>query len=401
MFEHRSVANYGVANGIVRGALDYRISEADLRTNLEAKLDMLEAQGVTVIDRRQTYLDESADVSRICRGAILYPGTRLVGARTFVGPGAKVGIEGPAVLENAIIGENAEVASGYLKEAVMLRDARVGSNAHIRAGTLLEEEASTAHAVGLKHTVLLSFVTMGSLINFCDGLISGGTSRKDHTEVGSGFIHFNFTPRGKSGDKATPSLIGDVPHGVFLRQRRIFLGGLSGIVGPQKVGFGSCTVAGQVLRREVPSNRLVGDVPRKVDKDFYAPLDAPSRILKLNLEYIGHLTALQAWYRAVRLARIPAGSEYEHIRIVTQGASELLSVCIDERAERLRHFLEERGIPIPTLLFVNPPCPLKVEPGSPYLDHIEWVKGLSDDNVQIGASWLQSIVESSHAREIA
>ena len=401
MFEHRSVANYGVANGIVRGALDYRISEADLRTNLEAKLDMLEAQGVTVIDRRQTYLDESADVSRICRGAILYPGTRLVGARTFVGPGAKVGIEGPAVLENAIIGENAEVASGYLKEAVMLRDARVGSNAHIRAGTLLEEEASTAHAVGLKHTVLLSFVTMGSLINFCDGLISGGTSRKDHTEVGSGFIHFNFTPRGKSGDKATPSLIGDVPHGVFLRQRRIFLGGLSGIVGPQKVGFGSCTIAGQVLRTEVPANRLVGDVPRKVDKDFYAALDAPRRVLKLNLEYIGHLTALQVWYRAVRLARIPDGSEYEHIRIVTQAASELLSVCIDERAERLRQFLEERGIRIPTLLFVNPPCPLNIESSLPYLDHIEWVKGLSDVDVRIGASWLQSIVESTHAREIA
>ena len=146
--------------------------------NLEAKLDILEAQGVTVIDRRQTYLDEAVDVSRICRGAVLYPGTRLVGVQTFVGPGAKVGIEGPAVLDNSIIGENAEVASGYLKEAVMLRNARVGANAHIRAGTLLEEEASTAHAVGLKHTILLSFVTMGSIINFCDGLISGGKSRR-------------------------------------------------------------------------------------------------------------------------------------------------------------------------------------------------------------------------------
>ena len=152
-----------------------------MRGNLEAKLDMLEAQGVTIGDRRQTYLDESADVSRICRGAILYPGTRLIGVRTFVGPGAKVGTEGPAVLENALIGENAEVASGDLKEAVMLRIARVGSSAHIRVGTLMEEEASTAHAVGLKHTVLMSFVTMGSLINFCDGLISGGTSRREHT----------------------------------------------------------------------------------------------------------------------------------------------------------------------------------------------------------------------------
>ena len=119
----------------------------------------------------------------------------------------------------------------------MLRRSRVGSNAHIRVGTLVEEEASTAHAVGLKHTVLMSFVTLGSLINFCDGLISGGRSRREHTEVGSGFIHFNYTPRGHAGDKATPSLIGDVVHGVFLRQPRIFLGGLSGIVGPQKVGF--------------------------------------------------------------------------------------------------------------------------------------------------------------------
>jgi hypothetical protein len=370
-----------------------------LRETLQAKLDTLEDQGVTLIDRRQTYLDETVDVSRVCGGAVLYPGTRLVGAQTFVGPGAKVGIEGPAVLENSIIGENAEVASGYLKEAVLLRNARVGSNAHIRAGTLLEEEASTAHAVGLKHTVLLSFVTMGSLINFCDGLISGGTSRRDHTEVGSGFIHFNFTPRGKSGDKATPSLIGDVPHGVFLRQRRIFLGGLSGIVGPQKVGFGSCTVAGQVLRREVPSNRLVGDVPRKVDKEFYARVEAPNRILKLNLEYIGHLTALRVWYRDVRLARIPAGPKYEHIRVVTQAASELLSVCINERAEKLRQFLEERCIPVPSF-FVNPPCPLKIEPSSPYLDHTEWVKGLSDVDVQMGVSWLLSIVESSRAGEV-
>jgi len=365
-----------------------------LRGNLEAKLDILEAKGVTIIDRRQTYLDEAVDGSRICRGAVLYPGTRLIGARTFVGPGAKIGVEGPAILDNTIIGESAEVGSGYLNEAVMLRNARVGSNAHIRAGTLLEEEASAAHAVGLKHTVLLSFVTMGSLINFCDALISGGTSRRDHTEVGSGFIHFNFTPWGKSGNKATPSLIGDVPHGVFLRQPRIFLGGLSGIVGPQKVGFGSCTVAGQVLRREVPSHRLVGDVPRQVDRDFHAQIEAPSRVLKLNLEYIGNLAALQVWYRDVRLARIPAGPKYEHVRIVTQAASELISACIDERIDRMRQFLEERGIPISSLSFPHPACPLKAELSSPYLDHVEWVKGLSDVDVQLGASWLQSIVDA-------
>src|ERR1700730_18478535 len=368
--------------------------EADLRENLEAKLDMLEAQGVTVIDRRQTYLDESADVSRICRRAVLYPGTRLIGAQTFVGPGAKVGIEGPAVLENAIIGENAEVASGYLKEAVMLRNTRVGSNAHIRVGTLMEEEASTAHAVGLKHTVLMSFVTMGSLINFCDGLISGGTSRRDHTEVGSGFIHFNFTPRGQSGDKATPSLIGDVVHGVFLRQPRIFLGGLSAMVGPQKVGFGSLTVAGQVVRKEIPPNRIVGDVPGRIDRDFHTLAETPDRIVKLNLEYIGQLNALRGWYRHVRLARIPAKPEYEHVRVATQAAADTLSVCIDDRVARLRQFLAEGNLAVPSIAFAIPPCPLNIEACDPYIDHIAWVRGLSDLEVQLGTTWLQSIVET-------
>jgi len=371
-----------------------------LRENLEVKLDTLEAKGVTIIDRRQTYLDAAVDESRICCGAVLYPGTRLVGARTFVGPGARVGTEGPSVLENTIIGESSEVASGYLNEAVMLRNARVGSNAHIRVGTLIEEEASTAHAVGLKHTVLMSFVTMGSLINFCDALISGGKSRREHTEVGSGFIHFNYTPWGKSGDKATPSLIGDVVHGVFLRRPRIFLGGLSGLVGPQKVGFGSFTVAGQVVRKEIPSNRVVGDVPRKVDREFYNSTEGPNRILNLNLGYIGQLTALQAWYREVRLARIPVTPEYAHIRVVTQAALDLLSVCIDERVERLRQFLEERGLPIPLLPLSTPPCPLRVEARHPYVDHIKWIMDLSAVEVEKGVSWLQSIVDRIIAGEI-
>ena len=371
-----------------------------MRENLEAKLDTLEAKGVTIIDRRQTYLDAAIDESRICCGAVLYPGTRLVGAPTFVGPGARVGTEGPSVLENTIIGESSEVASGYLNEAVMLRNARVGSNAHIRVGTLIEEEASTAHAVGLKHTVLMSFVTMGSLINFCDALISGGKSRREHTEVGSGFIHFNYTPWGKSGDKATPSLIGDVVHGVFLRQPRIFLGGLSGLVGPQKVGFGSFTVAGQVVRKEIPSNRVVGDVPRKVDREFYNSTEGPNRILNLNLGYIGQLTALQAWYREVRLARIPVTPEYAHIRVVTQAALDLLSVCIDERVERLRQFLEERGLPIPSLPLSIPPCPLRVEARHPYVDHIKWIMDLSPVEVEKGVSWLQSIVDRIIAGEI-
>lgn len=75
--------------------------------------------------------------------------------------------------------------------------------------------------MGLKQTILFPFVTLGSLINFCDVFMAGGTSRRDHSEVGSSYIHFNYTPR---GDKATPSLVGDVPRGVMLNKEPFFSG---------------------------------------------------------------------------------------------------------------------------------------------------------------------------------
>jgi UDP-N-acetylglucosamine/UDP-N-acetylgalactosamine diphosphorylase len=52
----------------------------------------------------------------------------------------------------------------------------------------------------LKQTILFPFVTLGSLINFCDIFMSGGSDRKNHSEVGSSYIHFNYTP---NQDKAT------------------------------------------------------------------------------------------------------------------------------------------------------------------------------------------------------
>jgi hypothetical protein len=77
--------------------------------------------------------------------------------------------------------------------------------------------------------------------------------------------------------------------------------------------------------------------------------------MRLNLEYIGNLSALRAWYQNVRLARIPALPDYEHQRIVVQAASELLSVCIDERIDRLRQYLEERSLQAPPLSFAATP----------------------------------------------
>jgi hypothetical protein len=224
--------------------------------------------------------------------------------------------------------------------------------------------------------------------------MAGGTSRRDHSEVGSGFIHFNFTPWGKQGDKATPSLFGDVVHGVFLDQARIFLGGSGGVVGPRRVGFGSIVAAGQVLRRNVDAGRLVVDTVDRLD----APVRPPGagrvdRIVEPNAEFLGQLVALRAWYQQVRLARVVPGAAGDVARVATQQAIDVIDVCIDERWTRLAAFLTESGrTPVRPALSSDVPCPLDVGSGG---DHVAWVKALPATEITRGRDWLAGIARTT------
>ena len=360
----------------------------------ERRLADLALRGVHIVDPRQTYVDASVVLERIHADVTLHPGTRLSGARTFLAPGAELGREGPVTAIDCVLGEGARIDGGFARGAVLLRGASAGSAAHLREGTLLEEEASTAHAVGLKHTILLSFVTIGSLVNFCDALVAGGRSRQDHSEVGSGYIHFNFTPWGARGDKATPSLVGDVPRGALLRARRIFLGGSGGMVGPRQVGFGAITGAGQVLRRDVPEDRLVIQQSRAVEKPL-APdtIDSAEPRANHNARYIAELHALRAWYTEIRLRRAPDGGPHDHVRMLVQEAIGTIDLCIAERQARLTAFLHERGVDAPPLAPTRAhPCPLVLSPAEPHVDHVEWVQALPDADVAALTSWLADIV---------
>lgn len=357
-------------------------------------MDEFAAQGVEIVDPRQTFIAPDVSLHRVRPGATLHPGTRLHGARTFLAEGAQVGTEGPATVRDAVFGRGASIASGYVEGAVLFPGSSLGAAAHVRPGTILEEEASTAHAVGLKHTVLLSFVTLGSLINFCDCLMAGGTSRRDHSEVGSGFIHFNFTPWGARGDKATASLFGDVPRGVFLREPRIFLGGAAGLVGPGSVGFGGITGAGQVVRKPVGAGRLSLQPIRELDVERDpAHLDGAQPRAERNIAYIANLVALRAWYRHVRLpqARTESG------RIVVEAGIGTLGICIAERVKRLEAFLAERDEPMPSLDLepgVQGSCPLDPGTSSAAEDHVAWVQSLDLQSVRRGVRWLQSVVDA-------
>jgi UDP-N-acetylglucosamine/UDP-N-acetylgalactosamine diphosphorylase len=265
----------------------------------------------------------------ISRDAVVHPGCRISGSS--VGPGCEIGSEAPVTLENCQLGRGVKLKGGYFSGAVFFDRSSMASGAHVREGTILEEEANGAHTVGLKQTVLLPFVTLGSLINFCDILMAGGTSRKNHSEVGSSYIHFNFTPH---QDKATASLVGDVPRGVLLNQNPIFLGGQGGLAGPVRIAYGCVIAAGGICRNDVlAENHLhipAASAERTVpyEPGVYKRMD---HIVKNNLIYIGNIRALKAWYSTVRVLFIRDAFD----RAVFEGAIANLDLILNERIQRL------------------------------------------------------------------
>lgn len=305
------------------------------REKLAAKVALLEEQGVEIPSPDSLEIGDEVQLSRIQGpGTTLHAGTRLRGADLMIQPGARIGAEAPATVDNCAVGPDVELAGGYFADAVFLDRVKMGSGAHVREGTLMEEESCGAHTVGLKQTVLLPFVTLGSLINFCDVLMAGGTSRRDHSEVGSSFIHFNFTPFGSSGDKATASLVGDVPRGVMLRSPRIFLGGQAGLVGPVQIHYNTVLAAGFVYRRDHgPDQLVVGEKLPTGDLPFSpARFNRIKQKVKRNLQYIGNLVGLWHWYSMVRL---PAASQDPDRRSLYRQAQAVLDRGILERIKRL------------------------------------------------------------------
>lgn len=294
------------------------------------------ARGVRMPHPASVWVDDSVVPARIAADVTIHPGCRVSGAQTAIGAGSVLGAEAPMTVEDCQLGAGVELKGGYAAGAVFLDGANAGSGAHIRAGTLLEEEASVAHTVGLKQTILLPFVTTGSLVNFCDCLMAGGTSRKNHSEVGSSYIHFNFTPH---QDKATASLIGDVPRGVMLDQAPIFLGGQGGLVGPAHIGFGCVIPAGVVGRRDAPGDHQIlypstepAHGPRPYRMGVYR--DA-ARILHANLRYLGNIRALREWYVHVR-APVMSGLQS---RLCWEGAVRQLDAVLAERRKRLAEWV--------------------------------------------------------------
>ncbi|OGV61427.1 MAG: hypothetical protein A2283_01085 [Lentisphaerae bacterium RIFOXYA12_FULL_48_11] len=301
--------------------------------HLPEQVQKLIQNGAVIHSPYSVDIDSSVDLTRISPDITIHAGCRIKGKTTSIGPGTVIGEEGPVTIADCQLAANVTLKGGSFTRAVMMANMSFGSCAHVREGTLLEEQVSCAHSVGLKQTILMPYVTLGSLINFCDCLMAGGTDRKNHSEVGSSYIHFNYTP---NQDKATASLIGDVPRGVMINQRPIFLGGQGGLVGPSRIEYGTVIAAGTICRKDnLEANMLLfGTGPRNsgalhYDSTIYGNI---SRTLSNNFIYIGNLHALYHWYKHFRRLYLMKDS---FDRACYEGAITVLQSILQERIKHL------------------------------------------------------------------
>jgi bifunctional UDP-N-acetylglucosamine pyrophosphorylase / glucosamine-1-phosphate N-acetyltransferase len=311
----------------------------DIQPRCYDKVKQLIDKGVDIPNPLSIDLGDEVNIDHISgKGVRIYPGCRIYGAQTVISSGSQIGSEGPVTIDNCQLGHRVALKGGYFNKSTFLEKANMGSGAQVREGCILEEEANGAHSVGIKQTILFPFVTLGSLINFCDCLMAGGTSRKDHSEVGSSYIHFNFTP---DGDKTTASLIGDVPRGVMLNQPAIFLGGQGGIVGPLRMGYGNVVAANSVLRKDfTDDNKLIVGRTHTGKTIHFKPSAYPNlrHIVENNIIYIANLMALEEWYIHVRR---PFFDSQEFGKLIFAGLLDKLALAKKERIKRLQILAEK------------------------------------------------------------
>ncbi len=245
--------------------------------------------------------------------------------------------------------------------------------------------------------------------------------------------HFNFTPH---QDKATPSLIGDVPRGVFLDQPPIFLGGQGGLVGPARIAYGTVLPAGAICRQDVMEERKLYSPPavepgtRAFAIGSYRDIN---RIVANNLVFIGNLWALKAWYQCARMRTLSSDA---YARACHAGALKQIGDALKERIERmkeladkmqfsLKHARSETGQDLPpgvrsqqqaladrwpemeSRLLEGPPSDIGAANRDFFLKewekadvasgHTKAVGALSPSARKAGSAWLQEIVDSTSA----
>jgi len=419
-----------------------------------AELKTLQEKGVTIPAPEHVCISKDVNLENIAAGVVIHPFARISGSKTRIDSDTQIGSGGSVIVQNSVIGADANIGNlggvtlknvtagaktvlgaGVAEDAVFLgREFQsnaftTGFGFRARKGSLYEEDVCSAQHTDTKMTLLFPWATLGSNINFCDLLLSGGTGGRsgEFSEVGSGTIHFNFTLR---GDKATGSLLGDVTRGVFLREPRLFIGGNNSLIGPLSSQFGAFTAAGVRALGNLKTGLNLGSGLAPGHRDYDARVfSRPLRVIENQVTYIGELIALYHWYNHVRIQIVAQTPQQKELY---EAGQKIVLMNIKERIHQMGHLidlledsarilhsrsyppkqnLEEHHFlisqwpsiekhlldyenhvwPLPETLQEDIQAKTKEHKGR----YLRTIQTLSDSSLEFGHSWLASIVHRS------
>jgi bifunctional UDP-N-acetylglucosamine pyrophosphorylase/glucosamine-1-phosphate N-acetyltransferase len=186
--------------------------------------------GVTMVDPKTTYVDQTVEVGR---DTLLYPNCHLqgrtkIGERCIIEPNSKV--------SDSIIGNDVTIRSNsVITESKIEEGASIGPFSHLRPLSEVKTKAKIGNFVEVKKSVIGRGSKANHLTYIGDSIVG------EDVNIGAGTITCNY-----DGIEKHPTIIGD----------RVFVGSNVELVAPVKVGNGSTIGAGSTITKDVPGGAL-------------------------------------------------------------------------------------------------------------------------------------------------
>ncbi|HAN04216.1 MAG: UDP-N-acetylglucosamine diphosphorylase/glucosamine-1-phosphate N-acetyltransferase [Elusimicrobia bacterium GWA2_64_40] len=235
-----------VENIIAAGgrAAAFKLSDATEMTGINSRADLaaayamltarkaadLMADGVTVVDPANTYIEESVVIGR---DTVIHPGVFIKGD-TVIGKGCKIGPAG--VIDGCRIDDGAVVKYSCALENSRVREgAIVGPFARLRPLS----DIGPAAEIGNFAEVKKSRIGRGSKMHHHSYV--GDTDMGDKVNIGAGTITCNY-----DGVNKNKTVIG----------AGAFIGSNTNLVAPVNIGPGAYTAAGSTITENVPGGTL-------------------------------------------------------------------------------------------------------------------------------------------------
>jgi bifunctional UDP-N-acetylglucosamine pyrophosphorylase/glucosamine-1-phosphate N-acetyltransferase len=194
------------------------------------KLKNMMLYGVTIVDPKTTYVDQTVEVGR---DTILYPNCHLqgktrIGERCIIEPNSKI--------SDSVLGDDVIIhPNSVITESKIEAGASIGPFAHLRPLTEVKTKAKIGNFVEVKKSVIGKGSKANHLSYIGDSLLG------ENVNIGAGTITCNY-----DGFKKHQTIIGN----------RVFVGSNVELVAPVKVGDGSLIGAGTTVTKDVPEGAL-------------------------------------------------------------------------------------------------------------------------------------------------